>query len=203
VKGKLSLQLILQEDVWWSEGVAPHALNIGARWRWIVSFSFTSRPHYPRGKSLRYSLDRRLGGLQNRSGCGGKKKKSTPLPGIEPRSSGPWPNNYTDWAPLTPVFHYCTWNSLLHVLLYVKCIFLRVSSTGTEAKLQWNWKHWYIALFTVLLHHKNKCHYVKKLIYTYMYMVIRITHMFVLNTLTCFREYVCHKEWRRNYPSGH
>jgi hypothetical protein len=29
--------------------------------------SFTPRPLYPRGKSSRYILDRRLGGLQNRS----------------------------------------------------------------------------------------------------------------------------------------
>jgi hypothetical protein len=35
-------------------------------YRWVVSF--TPRPLYPRGKSPRYPLDRRLGGLQSRSG---------------------------------------------------------------------------------------------------------------------------------------
>jgi hypothetical protein len=35
--------------------------------------SFTPRPFYPWGNSLRYSLDRRLGGRQNRSGRRGKE----------------------------------------------------------------------------------------------------------------------------------
>jgi hypothetical protein len=42
---------------------------------------------YPRGKIPRYPLDRRLGGLQSRSGRGSEEKKSPVLPGIEPRSS--------------------------------------------------------------------------------------------------------------------
>jgi len=44
-----------------SVAIAPHILNLGARWRWVVSF--TPRPLYRRGKNLRYALDRRLGGL--------------------------------------------------------------------------------------------------------------------------------------------
>jgi hypothetical protein len=36
------------------------------------------------GKSPWYSLDRRMGGLQSRSGRGGEEKKSQPPPGIEP-----------------------------------------------------------------------------------------------------------------------
>jgi hypothetical protein len=41
------------------------------------------RPLYPRGKSPRYTLDRRLGVSQSRSGrCG--KYKNLALPGIEP-----------------------------------------------------------------------------------------------------------------------
>jgi hypothetical protein len=35
---------------------------------WMVVFSFTPRPLYPRGKSPRYPLHRGLGGHQNRSG---------------------------------------------------------------------------------------------------------------------------------------
>jgi hypothetical protein len=38
----------------------------------------------PRGKSSWYQLDRRLGGLQSRSGRGGEEKNSQPLPGFEP-----------------------------------------------------------------------------------------------------------------------
>lgn len=41
-------------------------LDIGARWRWVVSFK--PRPLYPRRNKPRYSLDRRLGGTQSRSG---------------------------------------------------------------------------------------------------------------------------------------
>jgi hypothetical protein len=54
--------------LWGSWGTAPRILNVGTRWRWVVSFA--PRPLYPR-----QSLDRRLGGPQNRSGRGGEEKK--------------------------------------------------------------------------------------------------------------------------------
>jgi hypothetical protein len=63
---------------------------------WVVSF--TTRPPYLRGKSPRYPLDRRLGGPQNRSGCGGVDKVSKSLQEIEPRSSNTYCSHYTDWA---------------------------------------------------------------------------------------------------------
>jgi hypothetical protein len=47
-------------------------LDLGTRWRWGVSF--TSLPLYPRGKSPRYPLDRRLGGPQTRSERYGEEK---------------------------------------------------------------------------------------------------------------------------------
>jgi len=34
---------------WENGGIAPRVLNVGARWRWVVSFM--SRPLYPRNKS--------------------------------------------------------------------------------------------------------------------------------------------------------
>jgi hypothetical protein len=43
-----------------SGGIYQRILNLGTRWRWMVSF--TPRPLYPP-----YPLDRRLGGLQSRS----------------------------------------------------------------------------------------------------------------------------------------
>jgi hypothetical protein len=44
-----------------------------------------SRPgRFTQGKSRRYPLDRRLGGIQSRSGHGGEEKNSKPLSGIEP-----------------------------------------------------------------------------------------------------------------------
>jgi hypothetical protein len=39
----------------------------------------------PWGKSLCFSLDRRLAGSQSRSGRGGEEKNSQPLPGLEPQ----------------------------------------------------------------------------------------------------------------------
>jgi hypothetical protein len=41
-------------------------------WRWVVSF--TARPFYPRGKSPRFPLDRRLGWPKSRSGRRGVQK---------------------------------------------------------------------------------------------------------------------------------
>jgi len=46
--------------------ITPRILDLGTRRRWAVSF--TSRPLYSRGKSPRYSLDRRLCGPHSRSG---------------------------------------------------------------------------------------------------------------------------------------
>jgi hypothetical protein len=67
---------------WASGGIAPRFLDLGTRWRWVVSF--TLRPLYRQGKSLWYPLGRRLSGTQSRSGRGGEEKNSQPPPGIEP-----------------------------------------------------------------------------------------------------------------------
>jgi hypothetical protein len=45
--------------------------------------TFKPQPLYPQGKSLWYPLDRRLDGLQSRSGHGGEEKNSHPLPLLE------------------------------------------------------------------------------------------------------------------------
>jgi len=42
--------------------------------------SFTSRPLYLRGKIPDALLDRRMGVLQSRSGCGGEEKNTTTDP---------------------------------------------------------------------------------------------------------------------------
>jgi hypothetical protein len=49
-----------------------------------VSGQFHAPAASPRGKSTWYPLDRRLGGLQSRSGHDGEEKNSHPLPGLEP-----------------------------------------------------------------------------------------------------------------------
>jgi hypothetical protein len=69
-------------DVFGSAGVAPRILDLGTRWRWVVSF--TPRPLYPQGKCPFYPLDRRLGGPQSRSWHGSEEENSQPPPEIEP-----------------------------------------------------------------------------------------------------------------------
>jgi len=51
---------------WGSEGIAPYILNLGANWRWAVSF--TPRPSYLEGKSFRYPLGGRMAETQGRYG---------------------------------------------------------------------------------------------------------------------------------------
>jgi hypothetical protein len=57
---------------WGSGGIAPHILNLGTGWRWLVSL--TPQPFYPWDKSVRFLLNRRLGGPQNQSGCRDEEK---------------------------------------------------------------------------------------------------------------------------------
>jgi hypothetical protein len=51
--------------------------------------SFTPWPLYPQVENSRYTLDRRLGGLQSRSRRGGEEKKFQPLPRLEPPTIQP------------------------------------------------------------------------------------------------------------------
>jgi hypothetical protein len=51
-------------------------LDLGGGRRWAASFTF--RPLYPRGKSPLFSLDRRLGGLQSKTGRWRVEKTSCP-----------------------------------------------------------------------------------------------------------------------------
>jgi len=57
--------------------------------------SFTPRPLYPQGKSLRYPLDRKLGGPQSLSGRGGEENNFKPTPGIESAIAQPVASRYT------------------------------------------------------------------------------------------------------------
>jgi hypothetical protein len=85
IKVKLFLCLTkhhAMKTYWGSGGIVPRILDLGTRWRWVVSF--TTLLLYLQGKSPWYALDRRLGGPQSRSGRGGEEKNSQPAPGIEP-----------------------------------------------------------------------------------------------------------------------
>jgi hypothetical protein len=68
-----------------SGGTAPRFLT------WALhggAFIFTPLPLYLRGYSARYSMYKRLGVLQSRSGPFGKLKNLLPLPGIESQLLG-------------------------------------------------------------------------------------------------------------------
>jgi hypothetical protein len=79
IKLKVKLPLCLTEhhamNAYWGSGsIDPYILDLGTRWRWVVSF--TCRPLYPQGKSLWYPLNRRLVAPQRPSGHGGEEKYS-------------------------------------------------------------------------------------------------------------------------------
>jgi hypothetical protein len=68
--------------------------DLGIGWRWVVSI--TPRPLYPRGKSPRYPLGRRLDGPQSRSGRHGEVNS--------------WPYRVSISSPsvVQPVASHCT-----------------------------------------------------------------------------------------------
>jgi hypothetical protein len=74
-----------------SGGITARILDLGIRWRWVVSF--TPRPLYPQEKGPWYPLDRRLGVPHSRSGSGGEEKN--PLPGFEHPIIQPVAQRYT------------------------------------------------------------------------------------------------------------
>jgi hypothetical protein len=53
--------------MWWGGGIAPRFLDLSTGSTWVVSF--VHQPLYPRGKSPRYSLDRRVWRLMCRILC--------------------------------------------------------------------------------------------------------------------------------------
>jgi hypothetical protein len=73
---------------YWSGCIDPYFLDLSTSWTWVVNF--TPRPLYPRGKSPRYPLDRRLGGPQSRSGRSEEENILDP--------TGTVASRYTDYA---------------------------------------------------------------------------------------------------------
>jgi hypothetical protein len=107
-----------------SGGIAPRILVLGTRWRWVVSF--TPRPLYPEGKRPCFSLEKRLGGPQSRSGRGGEEKNSHPPPGIEPWNSDHPARSPTLCQVNIRIFRrvFATWQRCLQeLLIFIKPAF--------------------------------------------------------------------------------
>jgi hypothetical protein len=78
---------------WRSGCIVPCILDLRTRWMRVISFM--PQPLCSQGKSMWYPLDRRLGGLQIQSGCGGEEKNSHPLLGLESLIIQPVAQRYT------------------------------------------------------------------------------------------------------------
>jgi hypothetical protein len=80
--------------------IYPHFPDLGISRKWVVSS--TPQPLYPRWKSHRYPLDKRLAGPQNQSGW--RKENSWPYrdSNSDPSVVQPVAIRYTDWAISAP-----------------------------------------------------------------------------------------------------
>jgi hypothetical protein len=99
---------------WGSGGIAPHILDLGIRWRWVVSF--TPRPLYPKERAPGAHW---IGGwVGPRAVLNAVVKRKIPSPRRESNPTTPIVQSvaqrYTDWA-ITAVYLY-----ILHKLIFFK-----------------------------------------------------------------------------------
>jgi hypothetical protein len=97
------------KGVWGSGCIDPYVLDLGASWRWVISF--THRSLYPQGKSPRYPLDRRLGGPQNRPARSGENSWPYRDSNSEASVVQPVSSHYTGYcipAPINNWYNYIT-----------------------------------------------------------------------------------------------
>jgi hypothetical protein len=96
-------------------------------------FSFTPRPLYPWGKSPRYPLDMRLGGLESRSGRCGEEKHLAPAgnrtPAVHPVSR----RDATDTAVIS-VLHFTL---IFHLISFFNCFIYECLLLPTSPSRNW------------------------------------------------------------------
>jgi hypothetical protein len=93
IKGKLFLcssnWTLRDGDVWGSGCIDPHILDLGVRWRWVVSF--TPRPLYPQGNIPVFKVQG-LDETHNQSGRCGMERSFVPT-GTGTTAPRPLPGN--------------------------------------------------------------------------------------------------------------
>jgi hypothetical protein len=113
-KGKVVPVLFLTEhqsmEAYWRSGcIAPRILDLGARWRWVISF--TARPpgtHWIGGwVGLRAGLDAEV-----------KRKFPSPCWYTNPRSSSPELYHWDIPAPVQKLVHDLKWTSDIHIFYF-------------------------------------------------------------------------------------
>jgi hypothetical protein len=106
------------EGVLGSGGIVLRILDLGTRWRWVVSF--TPQPLYSQRNSSWYPLDRGLGGSQSRSGRGGEERNFQPLPGLEPPIIQPESQRYTTevWSIISTIKQIKKYEYLFQMIRY-------------------------------------------------------------------------------------
>jgi hypothetical protein len=131
MKANLSLCLtnwaLRHEELWRSACIDPRILDLCPCWRWVVSFM--PGPLYPWGKSPRYPLDRRVGGLRNQSRWRGRRKSRPYLDSnSEPSAIESVASREIDWAISAPISeHHISQNeffAILHIsatLIFAYC----------------------------------------------------------------------------------
>jgi hypothetical protein len=122
-----------QEGVWGSGCLDPHFLDLGTSWRCVVSF--TPLALYPRGKSRRQSLGRRLGGPQP-AYTTWRKERSSPYRDLNsnPSFGHPVASHYTASTISAPLYPHET--NVKNIVLLI--LILMFPDRSREEKI-FNW----------------------------------------------------------------
>jgi hypothetical protein len=131
--------------------IDPHFLDLGTSWRWLVTF--TPRPLYPRGKSHRYTLDRRLAGLQSQSGRSAEDKILDPTGTRTPNPRSSVASRYFLIIAEVTHFFFCTRNRLYQrfVQPFLALTTTVISLDRCNIRLGWVSRVAYCILLPVLL----------------------------------------------------
>jgi hypothetical protein len=116
-------------------------IDLSNGWSWVISF--TPRPLYVRWKGPRYSLDKRLGAPQSRTGRCGVEKNYVPVSGIDLRQSSLYPVAIRTELPQLTVCRTKVIDLCHFIVSGLTCFY----SHQENARLQESENHWYNKLY--------------------------------------------------------